>query len=74
MIGSRRRAVAHPPGSAVINGHAIEVRINARTAKGFMPNRTVTALKRARGNGVRFDSMLYPATRCRRSTTACSAS
>jgi acetyl-CoA carboxylase biotin carboxylase subunit len=44
-----------------INGHSIEVRINAEdAAKSFAPNPgTVTALNVPGGNGVRFDSMLY---------------
>ncbi|MGY3453968.1 acetyl-CoA carboxylase biotin carboxylase subunit [Bradyrhizobium sp. USDA 4353] len=45
-----------------LKGHSIEVRINAEDpAKGFAPNPgTVAALGIPGGNGVRFDSMLYP--------------
>jgi acetyl-CoA carboxylase biotin carboxylase subunit len=45
-----------------LHGHSIEVRINAEDpAKNFMPNPgTVAALAIPGGNGVRFDSMLYP--------------
>jgi len=58
-----------------INGHAIEVRINAEARpKVSCRPAPVTALNVPGGNGVRFDSISIPATRCRRSTTACSAS
>ena len=45
-----------------VSGHSIEVRINAEDpAKGFLPNPgTVSTLSVPGGNGVRFDSMLYP--------------
>jgi acetyl-CoA carboxylase biotin carboxylase subunit len=45
-----------------VQGHSIEVRINAEDpAKNFHPHPgTVTALNVPSGQGVRFDSMLYP--------------
>jgi len=45
-----------------VNGHSIEVRINAEDpSKNFLPNPgTISALGVPGGDGVRFDSMLYP--------------
>jgi acetyl-CoA carboxylase, biotin carboxylase subunit len=57
--GERLRIHQH---QVQLRGHSIEVRINAEDpAKNFMPNPgTVTTLGVPGGNGVRFDSMLYP--------------
>ena len=63
-------------GDIAMRGHAIEVRINAEDPDAdFLPQPgTVGELHIPGGPGMRFDTMLYPGYRFRRSTIRCSAS
>ena len=59
-----------------LRGHAIEFRINAEDPNDNFSPQTgeVESLTLPGGPGVRIDTHLYPATRSRRTTTACSPS
>ena len=63
--------LALPQTDIVLRGHAIECRINAENPDDFLPSPGRVGDYHAPGGlGVRVDSALYRATRCRPTTTA----